>query len=222
MAMFSNKTITLLPLLAATFALAGCDDFRGFPAEKPPVHLVLDMDFQPKVTPQSKLEFEGWKDGRGARRPVSDPFGNPLVVAKGSLPDAKYAFRDGNGQYVTSNPLPLDHKFMVRGKQMSVIDRGRERYEIFCSVCHGQSGRGGNGPAGHGAVGRRWPNAVPSFHFNAKDGADNRVANLPDGEIFDTITTGKGTTMPAYAARISVEDRWAIVHYVRALQSLSN
>ncbi|MEC7726634.1 MAG: hypothetical protein VYD05_14030, partial [Planctomycetota bacterium] len=86
--MFSKKTVTLLPLLAATFALAGCEDFRGFPSEKPPIHPVLDMDFQPKVRAQSEHEFEGWKDGRGARRPVADAFGNTLVVAKGSLPDA--------------------------------------------------------------------------------------------------------------------------------------
>ncbi|MFN3243084.1 MAG: c-type cytochrome [Planctomycetota bacterium] len=220
--MFSKKTVTLLPLLAVTLSLASCEDFRGFPSEKPPIHPVLDMDFQPKLRSQSEHEFEGWKDHRGARRPVSDSFGNTLVVARGSLPDAKYAHRDGNGQYVTSNPLPLTHKFMVRGKEMSTIDRGQERFEIFCSMCHGQTGLGGNGPTGHGPVGRRWPVAVPNFHVNKADGADNRVANLPDGEIFETITTGKGTTMPGYGARLSVEDRWAIVHYVRALQSLSN
>ncbi|MBM3960644.1 MAG: cytochrome c, partial [Planctomycetes bacterium] len=67
---------------------------------------------------------------------------------------------------------------------------------------------------------RRWPAAVPNFHFQPGEGKDNRVANLSDGEYFDTITNGKGT-MPGYGARMSVEDRWAIVHYVRALQSLS-
>ena len=71
------------------------------------------------------------------------------------------------------------------------------------------------------AVGRRWPVLVPNFHLNRTENADNRVASLPDGDIFQTITGGKGT-MPAYGARISVEDRWAIIHYVRALQELSN
>jgi mono/diheme cytochrome c family protein len=60
---------------------------------------------------------------------------------------------------------------------------------------------------------------IPNFHF--VEGKDNRVALLSDGEVFEAISTGNGKTMPAYGARLSVEDRWAIVHYVRALQSLS-
>ena len=67
---------------------------------------------------------------------------------------------------------------------------------------------------------RCWPSAIPSFHWNPAAGADNRVPLLPDGEVFEYITNGKGT-MPPYGSRLSVEDRWAIVHYVRALQSLS-
>ena len=223
--MFSKKTLTTIPLLAATLALAGCDDFRGVPSDKPPIHLVLDMDFQPKVRSQSELDFEGWRDHRGSRRPVAssaDVNGKTLVVARGSLPNPDLFHKDANGQYITENPLPLEHPFMVRGKPMSAIDRGKEQYEIYCSICHGHSGLGGNGPKGHGAVGRRWPVAVPNFHFNKDKGADNRVAALPVGDIFETITTGKGTTMPGYGARISVEDRWAIIHYVRALQELSN
>lgn len=219
--MFSRKTGTLLTTLAAMFALTSCEDFRGYPTDKPPIHPVLDMDFQPKVRAQTELEFDGWEDGRGSRRPVADAAGNTLVVARGSLPDAALAHKDANGEYVTANPLPLDHTFMIRGKAMTAIDRGREQFEIYCSICHGHSGLGGNGPKGHGAVGRRWPVLVPNFHLNRSENADNRVASLPDGDIFQTITGGKGT-MPAYGARISVEDRWAIIHYVRALQELSN
>jgi mono/diheme cytochrome c family protein len=152
---------------------------------------------------------------------VSDTFGNTLVVARDSLPNPKLAHRDGSNAYVTKNPLAADHKFRVRGREMSVIDRGRERFDIYCSMCHGFSGQGGNGKQGHGLVGKRWAVPIPNFHFNTKEGADNRVPTMPDGEYFETITTGKGLTMPAYGARISVEDRWAIVHYVRALQSLS-
>lgn len=221
----SNQTRTGKTILAVAsltlVALTSCDKFRGFPSEKPPVHLNLDMDFQPKVRAQSEHEFDGWTDHRGARRPVSDSFGNTLVVARGSMRNTDLAYRDGNNAYVAKNPLSLDHKFMVRGREMSVIDRGRERYDIFCSICHGYSGQGGNGKQGHGLVGKRWDVAIPNFHFSTKEGADNRVPTMPDGEYYDTITTGKGTTMPAYGARMSVEDRWAIVHYVRALQSLS-
>jgi hypothetical protein len=211
-------------LLVASLALVilnSCEKFRGFPSEKPPIHPVLDMDFQPKVRAQSELDFENWTDHRGARLPVADSFGNTLVVADGSLKDPALSNRDANNQFVTKNPLSLEEKFMVRGRVMSAIDYGRERYDIYCSMCHGYTGQGGNGRTGHGIVGRLWVPPPPSFHYNPAEGADNRIPNLmPDGEYFEVITMGKGT-MPAYGARMSVKDRWAIVHYVRALQSLS-
>ncbi len=218
------RTLLLASAFALCAALASCDveAFRGFPSDKPPIHPVLDMDFQPKVRAQSELEFEGWKDHRGARRPVHDTFGNTLVVARDSLPDPKLAHRDQNGQFVTENPLPLSAKIVVSGREMSVIDRGRERFDIYCSVCHGYSGRGGFKQDAHGMVGRHWSVVVPSFHVDPNgDATANRVPNMPDGEYFEKITNGYGT-MPAYGARITAEDRWAIIHYVRALQSLSN
>ncbi len=224
-----NRLLAKASLLALALlpALAGC--MRGGISSDPPVHLVLDMDFQPKLRAQGATDFDGWKDGRASRLPVIDPVAmeasgkpavKPIVVAQGSLENAALSNKDTAGNWVKSNPLPLDHKFMVLGKEVSVIDRGKERFGIYCAICHGMSGLGGNGPTGHGLVGRRWPAAVPNFHFQPGEGKDNRVANLSDGEYFDAITNGKGT-MPAYGARMSVEDRWAIVHYVRALQSLS-
>jgi mono/diheme cytochrome c family protein len=210
-----------IALLLGIFSLGGC--MRGGVSELPPVHLVLDMDFQPKLKTQSKTEFEGWTDHRSSRLPVrdpvsTDPLGKTLVVARGSLPNTSLAHKDAAGAFVKANPLPLTHKFTVLGREVTTIDRGMERFDIHCSICHGYSGQGGNGNTGHGLVGRRWPVVVPNFHF--ADGKDNRVANLTDGELFDVITYGKNT-MPAYGARLSVEDRWAIVHYVRAIQSLS-
>jgi mono/diheme cytochrome c family protein len=212
----------LAVLAALPLALASC--MRGGVSHDPPVHLVLDMDFQPKLRTQAHAKFEGWTDGRAMRLPVTDPAsmdptGKPLVVAQGSLPNPALANKDAAGNFVKANPLALTHKFTVLGREVSTIDRGRDRFDIHCAICHGYSGQGGNGPTGHGLVGRRWPVAIPNFHF--VDGKDNRVAQLADGELFETITTGKGTTMPGYGARLSVEDRWAIVHYVRALQSLS-
>jgi hypothetical protein len=192
-------------------ALGAC---RGNTSESPPVHLVLDMDFQPKVKAQSASHFAGWKDGRGNRLPAHDATGRTLVVARGSLsddkllPDPKNPGKSPDGAWLEKNPLPLTAE---------TLRRGRERFEINCAICHGYSGRGGNGEKAHGMVGRRWPVVIPSFHV--VEGVDNRVANLKDGEYFDVITNGK-TTMPAYAARISVADRWAIVHYLRALQTL--
>ena len=216
----------LASALLATVALglAGC--MRGGISTDPPVHLVLDMDFQPKLRAQSSTEFEGWKDGRAMRLPVNDPssqnpLGKTLVVARGSIANPKLANRDASGAFVKSNPLPLDYKFTVLGREVSTIDRGRERFEVHCSICHGYTGQGGNDPKlGHGLVGRRWPAPIPNFHFQAGEGKDNRVPSMPDGEYYEVISVGKGT-MPAYGARLSPEDRWAIVHYVRALQSLS-
>ena len=109
----------------------------------------------------------------------------------------------------------------IRNAAAESLARGKDRYEIHCAICHGQSGRGGNGDQGHGLVGRRWPVAVPNFH--AVQGKDNRVANFTDGEYFEVLSSPVGrNTMPSYAARITVEDRWAIVQYIRALQTLGN
>ncbi|MBX3462620.1 MAG: c-type cytochrome [Planctomycetes bacterium] len=207
MKLFSARS-ALLSLVAVATALTGC--MRGGTSSEPPVHLVLDMDFQPKLRAQAKTEFAGWPDGRSMRAPVADPFGKTLVVAQGSLPDPKLANRTAGNAFVTQNPVPVDGRVLARGQEM---------FDIHCAVCHGYSGQGGNHPqGGHGLVGRRWPVAIPNFHF--VDGADNRVPQMPDGEFFEVITHGKGT-MPAYGARIGVEDRWAIVHYIRALQRLS-
>lgn len=201
------KTSLLAAAVLAT-TLASC--MRGGTSELPPVHIVPDMDFQPKLKAQSASHFDGWSDGRGMRLPVVDGNGRTAVVARGSLPNPALANKDANNAFVTKNPVPVSD---------AVLQRGRERFDIHCSICHGYSGQGGNDPiTGNGLVGRRWPVVIPNFHF--VEGKDNRVANLVDGELFEVISYGKGT-MPAYGARIAPEDRWAIVHYVRALQHLS-
>ncbi|MCB9884418.1 MAG: cytochrome c [Planctomycetes bacterium] len=188
-------------------AFAAC---RGGISDQPPVHLVLDMDFQPKLKAQSESHFEGWSDHRGMRVPPMDANGRTAVVARGAMPRPELNNRDASNAFVTSNPVAATAE---------VLARGRKLFDINCAVCHGYTGQGGNDPQkGHGLVGRRWPVAIPNFHF--VEGADNRVASLAEGEYFEVITNGKGT-MPAYGARIAVEDRWAVVHYIRALQNLS-
>jgi mono/diheme cytochrome c family protein len=207
----NGKTPVKTSLVAAavlSLALTGC--MRGGPSELPPVHLVLDMDFQPKLKAQSHSDFDGWADGRGMRLPVADGNGRPAVVARGSLPKPALANKDATGAFVTKNPV---------APSAAVLARGQERFNIHCAPCHGLSGQGGNDPAtGSGLSGRRWTVPIPNFHY--VEGKDNRVASLADGEYFEVITYGKGT-MPAYGARISPEDRWAIVQYLRALQRLS-
>ena len=85
-----------------------------------------------------------------------------------------------------------------------VLDRGQERYQIFCSMCHGLTGYG------DGMIVRRGFRRPPSYH-------DDRLRNEPVGHFFDVITNGFGA-MPDYAAQIPPEDRWAIIAYIRALQ----
>jgi hypothetical protein len=206
-------------LLLATLAIGLASCMRGGTSDSPPVHLVLDMDFQPKVKAQSKSPFDGWTDHRGMRLPVADAFGKTLVVPHTPpINPALLANRDASNQFVKVNPLSLDTKMVHLGREVSVLERGRDRFNIYCSVCHGYTGQGGNEKQGHGMVGRRWPVVLPNFHY--VEGKDNRVPLLADGELFEVITNGKAT-MPAYGPRISVEDRWAIIHYVRCLQSLS-
>jgi mono/diheme cytochrome c family protein len=221
----ANKLLrSSFALLAVLCGLAtAC--MRGGISSDPPVHLVLDMDFQPKLRTQAETDFEGWADHRASRLPVNDPvstdpLGKTLVVARGSLPNPALANRDAAGNFVKQNPLSPSAVVVHRGREMTVIERGRERFDIHCAVCHGYSGQGGNGPTGHGLIGRRWPAVIPTFHFQSGEGKDNRVPLMPEGEYFEVVTYGKNT-MPAYGARLSPEDRWAIVHYVRALQSLS-
>ena len=191
--------------IAMALALSGC---RGGISDSPPIHLVHDMDNQPKLKAQSRSDFAPWTDHRAMRMPV---FG---TVARGSLREGPlYQYKLGEGtnpeDYVAENPLPLT---------MEVMERGRERFNITCAMCHGISGRGGFGPLAHGVVGRYW--SVPIASLVGVPGGtadDNRVRNLPVGQIFGVITDGQ-STMPSYAHMISVEDRWSIIHYIQALK----
>ena len=193
--------------LVGLLAVAG---FRGQKSTKPPIEIFPDMDHQPKVKAQAPSEF--FTDGRGNRQPVPGtvPLGYEAPVSKENpFPDeGKYRMvryssgtdylntgRFGN-QWGTGIPMPVTAELM---------QRGQERYTIFCGVCHGASG-GGNGVAGqYGLV------AIASFH-------QDRLRDMADGEIYNTITHGKNT-MLGYGSKIPVEDRWAIVAYVRALQA---
>lgn len=203
----------LLVALPAALVLPSC---RGEVSPKPPIHPVLDMDFQEKYVAQSENRF--FADKRAMRQPVKG------TVARGHLfehdPDPKvrklYVYKNGD-QYVTENPVE---------KTRENVERGRERFDIYCAVCHGMSGRG-NGP-----VGVRWPVQPVSYLSKAgpvpypdREGGDQRadriewerMKTMPDGQFFETITKGKGT-MPAYGHVVPAEDRWKIIHYIKVLQ----
>ena len=147
-----------------------------------------DMHDQPKYVPLRQSSFFG--DERSARPLV------PGTVARGHLRDDTLLYTGKiNGADATVFPLVADSRVMARGQ---------ERFDIYCSPCHGRTGQG------DGMVVRRGFRRPPSFH-------EDRLRNAPIGHLFDVITNGFGA-MPDYATQIRAEDRWAIVAYMRALQ----
>ena len=147
-----------------------------------------DMHDQPKYIPLRQSSFFG--DDRSARPLV------PGTVARGTLhADALLQTGKADGKDSTVFPFAVDTR---------VMERGRERFNIYCSPCHGRTGQG------DGMIVRRGFRRPPSFH-------QDRLRTAPVGQLFDVITNGFGA-MPDYAAQIAPADRWAIIAYVRALQ----
>lgn len=146
-----------------------------------------DMANQPRVNPLTPSEF--FADGRSERPAIEN------TVARGSVEnDALFVPKDSN-----SFPLPLTKE---------LLQRGQERYGIFCTPCHGMQGDG------QGMVAMRGMKHPPSYH-------QDRLRAEPNGYIYDVITNGFGA-MYGYSAQISPRDRWAIVAYMRALQLSRN
>ena len=147
-----------------------------------------DMHDQPRFDPMREAPF--FSDARSAR---------PLVegtVARGHLRDDELLYTGKvNGADAAVFPFRVDATVMARGQQ---------RFNVFCSPCHGRTGQG------DGMVVLRGYRRPPSIH-------QDRLRNAPVGHFFDVMTNGFGA-MPDYAAQIRVEDRWAIVAYIRALQ----
>lgn len=144
---------------------------------------------------------EVFKDGRSAR-PI--PQG---TVARDHLKvdEAKYAGTNPNGQPVATIPPAVLNDFQAKGMDMkAMLERGRERYNIYCSVCHGVDGYG-KGPV----VLRGFPDA-PNYH-------QDRLRRAPIGHFYDVATNGYGV-MYGYWDRVDTDDRWAIAAYIKTLQ----
>lgn len=170
--------------------------FRGTTFTPPPLDLFPDwafpgMETQPKLRPQAESKF--FADGRADRTPPA------RTVARGMLRDDDHLHfgKTATGAFAAAFPasLTVDLKF---------LERGRDRYQVYCAPCHGALGDG------NGMTKRYGMGATPSYH-------DPRLRSMAEGEIFNTITAGKNT-MLSYADKIAPEDRWAVVAYVRALQ----
>jgi mono/diheme cytochrome c family protein len=181
--------------LASLAGLSGC---RGEPSGDPPIHLQRNMMYQERYNPQSYSEFFG--DHRTMRTPVEgtvaqEAFEDSDEVATGRLAD--------NSGYVLTIPQPVVERF---GDTAKMLERGQQRYNIYCAPCHDKTG-GGKGTVA--MVQNGFP-ALPVF-------ATQKYRAMPDGQVYATITNGV-RNMPSYAAQVPVNDRWAIVSYVRALQ----
>jgi mono/diheme cytochrome c family protein len=147
-----------------------------------------DMHDQPKYIPLRQSAF--FADARSARPVVEG------TVARGQLHDDELMYTGKvKGEDATLFPMRVDAQTMARG---------RERFDIYCAPCHGRTGQG------DGMVVLRGYRRPPSMH-------QDRLRNAPVGHFFDVMTNGFGA-MPDYTAQIKVEDRWAIVAYIRALQ----
>lgn len=151
-----------------------------------------DMHDQPRYKPLAYTTFFG--DGRSARPTIDD------TVARGQLHlDAARYTGKVNGKDVDYIPIQITKADVLRGQ---------ERFNIYCSPCHGRLGNG------HGMIVSRGLRQPPSY-------LDQRLIDAPVGHFFDVMTNGYGA-MYSYASRVAVDDRWRIASYIRALQTSEN
>jgi mono/diheme cytochrome c family protein len=196
-----------LIFFVACVSTVGILGFRGSHTRRPSIELFPDMVRQNKVRPETPSAF--FPDEMSSRLVPAGtvPHNGPYVVNGEVLKiDGKpvYAYEDtpvttgripGTTNFAPVNPLPITRQ---------LLERGQQRYQINCMPCHGPTGDGKGITSKYGMV------AMANFH-------DKRLIDMPDGEIFNTITHGKNL-MGAYGPNVTVEDRWAIIAYVRTLE----
>jgi mono/diheme cytochrome c family protein len=162
----------------------------------PRFNIVPDMDNQIKFKPQS--EDSMFADGRAMREPVAD------TVARGELDlDSVYdRGKTADGEWVTVFPVPITDR---------LLKRGQDRFDIYCSPCHGLAGYG------DGIVAKRADSLQEGTWTPPSSFHTDLVRGRAVGHLFNTISHGI-RNMPAYGPQIPIADRWAIVAYIRALQ----
>ena len=212
-------------LAVATLALVSFLGFQGKTSKDTPVMVFDDMDYQAKYKPQGENTF--FADGRDARPPVAGTVarGNglaPLTVFAAdyrraeSLNPAFVTGKDAAGAFLPV--FPAKSLVVLPGGELApfkvdarLLELGRAKYQVYCAVCHGAAADG---------------NGIMKVRSAVEgDAAIATIANLqaplfrayPHGQIFDVITNGKNTMQP-YGDKLSPEERWAVVAYVRALQ----
>ncbi len=175
---------------------------RGKSFTKPPMDVFPEwlfpgMKYQPKLTQQTQSKF--FADGRSDR--AAPPNTVPASFGPASQPVRTDSFlyqgKAADGSFARGFPPSLK-------VDMKLLERGRDRFTIYCSPCHGAVGDG------NGVTKKYGMGATPTYH-------DDRLRKMAEGEIFNTITNGKGQMNP-YADKLLPADRWAVISYVRALQ----
>ncbi len=226
--MASPRTKTTLSLalaaagLSAALPMAGC---RGDRSEERPHQFFPDMDDNPNFSPQAATPF--FADGRQMRPPVDGTvaFG-VFTFAEGTIPgEAEWAspflreredmLAEGAENYSGLNADGTPVQVMPAQVTSELLARGEERFNIYCSACHGYAGEG------NGMVGRRWSAPVPSFHDAKYKDRDEPTGG--DGYLFHIARNGLKHPdgryrMPAYGHALTIEDTWAVVAHIRVLQ----
>ncbi|MEC7525237.1 MAG: cytochrome c [Myxococcota bacterium] len=188
------RTLILLPVLAGVALSVGC---QGQTSEAPPIVPIRNMHEVPRYDPQEPSPY--FEDGRAMRPPVEHTVAREMVVDQVLDQGVQE-----DGSYVMTIPEAAVESF---GGMEQLLARGEQRYGVYCVPCHGGLGDGNGMVPEYSGVGSIRP---PTFH-------DDRIRHMADGQLYATIRNGI-RNMPAYRANIPVNDRWAIVSYVRALQ----
>ena len=191
---------TVVILVVASFIpIALIMRARVTTSEQPRIHIIPDMDNQPKYKAQSRNPL--FADRRAMRPPVEGTVARGTTLGNPALTSGKIG-----EEWVEAFPVPVDK---------ALIQRGRERYDIYCSPCHGLAG------AGDGMVAKRADELMEGTWTPPTSFHTDLIRQRPVGHIYNTISNGI-RNMPAYGTQIPVEDRWAVVAYVRALQRSQN
>jgi len=190
---------SIIPIGIALLALLGA--CRGGTSSDEPIVPIRNMYQQPRYTTQQASAF--FSDGRVMRPPVEGTIAQEmepdLSIQTGRIAD--------NSEWL----LEIPNAVVERGGGMpGLLARGQERFDIFCAPCHGESADGEGVVAQRAAALGAATLKPPTLH-------DARLRGIPDGQLYATITNGI-RNMPAYGHNVPLDDRWAIVAYVRALQ----
>lgn len=186
-----SPAILLIPVLLA--GMCGC---QGASSSEPPLHWQQNMDFQNRYEAQEENAF--FADQRAMRPRVEG------TVAWGHLEEDSHLYR-GLVDGAPARKLPeADDQGRPMALDKALLERGKDRYSIFCTPCHDGAG------TGDGIVVQRGFMKPPSFH-------EERVRAIAVGGLYDIVDSGI-RNMPGYGDKLSVRDRWAVAAYVRALQ----